>query len=209
MGIYLFSTAPLLSILEQAYHRQQHDFGRDILPGLVDSHRLFAYDFAGNRVPGIRDYEEPAYWRDVGTVDAYWQAHSDLLGARPRFDLFNSQWPIHASRYDAPASKLLGQRVENSIIGSGSLCQAALLKDCVIGQGTVIEDGAELEQCIVMDDVRIGCGARLRRTIVDRYNVLPAGIVVGHDADADRARFHIDPSGIVIVPRGEHTEPLY
>lgn len=208
MGIYLFSTDVLVDVLERAQQQNLHDFGRDVLPWLVDTHRLFAYDFTENRIPGLKPYETPAYWRDVGTIEAYWQAHRDLLGLEPRLDLYNPHWPLRVGRHDGPPIKLLGRRVENSIIGSGSLNKASTLRNCVIGQAVVLDEGSELEDCIVMDHVHIGRDCRLRNTIVDRYNTIEAGTTIGWNPEIDRQRYHLDSSGLVIVPRGNDTGPL-
>ncbi|MDX1605411.1 MAG: glucose-1-phosphate adenylyltransferase [Candidatus Competibacterales bacterium] len=209
MGIYLFSTEILMEVLEQVEERNLHDFGHDVLPFLLDSHhRLFAYDFTENHIPGIKPHEIPAYWRDVGTIDAYWQAHQDILGPQPPFDLFNDQWPLRVGRNAGPPAKLLGQQVENCMIGSGTFSKAKVLRNSIIGRGVLLEEGVEVEDCIITDHVRIGRNARLRRTIVDRYNHIPANTVIGEDSESDRQRFHLDPSGLVIVPRGQKVDPI-
>ncbi len=202
MGIYLFSTGVLENVLEQAQRQGLYDFGRDILPRLTSSQRLYAYDFTDNRIPGLKPHETPAYWRDVGTIEAYWEAHRDLLGHEPRFDLFNPRWPIRCSHHDGPAVRLLGQQVDNCLIGSGTTSRAALMAGCILGQNVVVEEGVRLEDCIILDHVHIGRNSRLRRAIVDRYNRIEPDSMIGWNPEFDRQRYHLDPSGVVIVPRG-------
>ena len=125
MGNYLFSRRVLVdALLADARQSTDHDFGKSIIPALVPTARVFAYDFQGNVVPGIKPYEEPGYWRDVGELDAYWRAHMDLLGETPAFDLDNRRWPIHAARYDGPPARIIGGEFENAQVGEGSLVRA-------------------------------------------------------------------------------------
>lgn len=207
MGIYLFSTEVLETMLEQAQRQGLRDFGGDILPRLVSSQRLYAYDFTDNRIPGLKPNEIPAYWHDVGTIETYWEAHRDLLGTEPRFDLFNPHWPIRCYHNNGPAVRLLGQRVDNCLVGSGTTSRAALMTGCILGQNVVVDEGARLEDCIIMDHVHIGRNSRLRHTIVDRYNRIEPDSVIGWNPEIDRQHYHLDPSGLVIVPRGVKNPP--
>jgi glucose-1-phosphate adenylyltransferase len=202
MGNYLFDPALLVDALQESRRRGEHDFGSHVLPRLLKTHRLFAYDFATNRVPGVKDYEEPAYWRDLGTIDAYYAAHKDVLGRQPRFDAFNPRWPIFSSSYQGPVSKVLGGSVENSLFSGGTVVDGATVRNSILRREVVLEPDVELEDCVIMDFCRIGRGARLRRVIVDRYNTIPAGATIGHDHAADAERYHVTPSGIVVVPMG-------
>lgn len=208
MGNYLFGVAALLEALEEAKQRGEHDFGRHILPRLARSRRVFAYDFAQNEVPGVRPYEEPGYWRDVGTIDAYFAAHQDILGAEPRFNLFNPRWSIRSSTYQGPTAKVLGGTIENSTLGAGTLIRGARVRNSVIRREVVLEQDVEVDECIIMDYSVVRRGAKLRRTIVDRYNNIEPGARIGYDARADAARFHVTGSGIVVVPKGRHIENL-
>ncbi|MCP5419881.1 MAG: glucose-1-phosphate adenylyltransferase [Gammaproteobacteria bacterium] len=203
MGNYVFNTSVLLNALEGAFQRGEHDFGQHILPRLMNTHRLYAYDFSSNKVPGVRDYEEAAYWRDVGTIDAYFQAHQDLLGLQPRLNLFNGQWPIYSSNYNGPVVKILGGNIENSMLGAGTFAHGAVVRNSTIRREVALEEGVELDECIIQDYVRIKKGARLRRVIVGRYNVIEEGTQIGYDAKADSLRYHASPSGIVVIPPGE------
>jgi glucose-1-phosphate adenylyltransferase len=202
MGNYVFSAACLMRALRAAHRSGQTDFGQHVLPRLLHTGRMFAYDFARNEVPGLNAYEEPAYWRDVGTIDAYFEAHQDTLGSEPRLDLFNPEWPILSSSYQGPVARVVGGEVDNSLLGAATLIQRAQVRNCILRREAVVEAGAQLEDCIIMDYVRIGRGARLRRVIVDRHNRVAAGTRIGLDAEEDRRRYPVSPNGVVVVPRG-------
>jgi glucose-1-phosphate adenylyltransferase len=208
MGNYLFNAEVLIDALRKAHGEGQHDFGRHILPKLKDTHRVFAYDFASNRVPGVKPYEEHAYWRDVGTIDAYFEAHQDLLGKEPRFDLFNPQWPIHSGPYQGPVANIIDGEIISSKIGAGTLVKGARVRNCVIRREVMLEPGVELEDCIIMDYSVIRRGSRLRRAIVDRYNVIEEGSRIGYDLARDRERYHVTESGIVVLHRGGRRHSL-
>jgi len=138
----------------------------------------------------------------VGTIDSYFDAHQDTLGDEPRLDLFNPEWPIFSSHYQGPVTRVVGGEVDNCLLGAAALIQRARIRNCIVRREAVVEEGAELEDCIIMDYVRIGLGARLRRTIVDRHNLIPAGTRIGFDSETDRARYSVSPGGVVVVPRG-------
>ena len=203
MGNYIFTTDVLIKALREGHRLGEKDFGKDLLPRLIQTQKVFAYDFCGNRIPGIRASEEQAYWRDVGTIDAYFAAHQDLLGEEPRFDLFNPRWRIGSSNYQGPSPKFLHAELDNSIISAGGLIKGARIRNSIVRREVFIEEDVELDECVIMDYAVLRKGARLRRTIVDRYNTIEAGDRIGYDADADRRRFTVTDSGIVVVPRGQ------
>jgi glucose-1-phosphate adenylyltransferase len=209
MGNYLFNRDTLIdTLVEDARRSTDHDFGRTIIPELFPRGRVFAYDFQSNQVPGLRPYEERGYWRDVGTIESYWQAHMDLLGEAPRLDLDNSAWPILASRYHGPAARILGGSIENSHVGEGSLIRHGTVRGSILGRGVQVDEGCVVEDSIVMDFTRLEKGVRLRRVIVDRYNRLERGTTIGEDPEEDGRRFHLDRSGIVVIPRGGRAHML-
>jgi glucose-1-phosphate adenylyltransferase len=209
MGNYLFSRAALVeALLTDARRSTDHDFGRSIIPELVPGGRVFAYDFQQNEIPGVKPYEEQAYWRDVGTIQSYWEAHMDLLGEAPRFDLDNDYWPIRTGAYSGPAVRFIGGDVDNAQIGEGSLVKRATIRNSILGRSVWVNEGAVIEDSIVMDHTTVGKGARLRRVIVDRFNIIPADAEIGLDPVADRRKHHVDPSGLVVVPRGGRREFL-
>jgi glucose-1-phosphate adenylyltransferase len=208
MGNYLFDAYTLVEAVKQAKERGESDFGRHILPRLICTHRVFAYDFSANRVPGLRDYEEPAYWRDVGTIDAYFASNQDVLGAEPRLNLFNPRWQIGSSNYQGPTAKIVDGDLRNCMLGGGALVKGASLRNTIVRREVVLEEGSELEDCIIMDYVVIRRGAKLKRAIVDRYNTVAAHARIGYDLDADRSRWFVTDSGIVVVPKGDYTPEI-
>lgn len=203
MGSYLFNRDVLVRALEEdAPRATEHDFGRTILPAIASKTKLYAYNFLENRIPGIRPYEEPGYWRDVGTVQSYWEANMDLLGPTPRFDLNNPQWPIHAAGLDLPCAQIEQSDVDDALLGEGCHLHGAKVRRSVLGRGVIVEEGAAVEECVVMDYTVVRRGASLRRTIVDRFNTIEAGQRIGFDPTQDHTLYYVDPSGIVVVPRG-------
>jgi len=202
MGNYLFASGCLVRTLRDAQRRGETDFGSHVLPRMLESHRVFAYDFASNTIPGLKPHEEQPYWRDVGTIDAYFDAHRDVLGDEPRFDLFNPQWPIYSSNYQGPVARVVRGDIDNSLLGAATVVHNARIRNSIVRREAVIEDGAEIDDCIIMDYARIGAGARLRRTIVDRHNLIERGARIGEDPEQDRENWTLSPSGVVVVPRG-------
>ena len=204
MGNYIFDARVLVEALVEANKRGETDFGAHVLPRLLNTHRLYAYDFTNNDVPGIKPGEERGYWRDVGDIDAYFSTHQDVLGEDPRFDAFNPQWPIYSSNYQGPVARILGGDIDNSLFGAASMvCRGARVHGSIIRREAVVEAGAVIEDCVIMDYARIGAGARLRRVIVDRHNRIEPGTHIGYDHDDDRRHYHLTPGGVVVVPRGD------
>ena len=209
MGNYLFSRQALVdALVADARRSTDHDFGRSIIPELVPGGRVFAYDFQRNEVPGVKPYEEAGYWRDVGTIDAYWEAHMDLLGESPRFDLDNRYWPIRSEHHPGPPARFIGAELDNCQVGEASLIKRATIRNSILGRSVWVNEGAVIEDSIVMDHTTVGKGARLRRAIIDRFNIVPADTEIGVDPAQDRRRFHGEPSGLVVVPRGGRREFL-
>jgi len=203
MGNYIFNRDILVeTLIEDARRSTDHDFGRTIIPELFPYAGVFAYDFLTNEVPGRRSHEEQGYWRDVGSIAAYWQAHMDLLGAQPLFDLDNPQWPILTAAYGGPAAHFISGEVVDSLIGEGCRIEHATVRRSILGRGVRIEPDAVVEESIVMDYTVVGRGAHLRRVIADRYNVVADGDTVGVDHLRDAQRYQVDGSGIVVLPRG-------
>lgn len=202
MGNYIFNTDVLVDALSKAQRKKQHDFGAHIIPDMVKTKKVFAYDFETNIVPGTKDYEEKGYWRDVGTIAAYFDAHMDMLGDRPFFELNNREWPIKPAGGEWPAAKIIKGKIENSLISDGVVVYDAVIKNSVIRSGSIIEEGVVIENAILMERTVVKKGARLRNVIVDKMNVIEEGEAIGFDADKDRFRCHIDQSGIAIIPRG-------
>jgi glucose-1-phosphate adenylyltransferase len=202
MGNYIFNRDLLLEKLAKAQRKKQHDFGAHVIPQLIGKGKVFAYDFALNIISGTRSYEEKGYWRDVGTIAAFFEAHMDLLGDSPHFELNNKFWPIHPACYEGPAAKILKGDIRNSIIAEGTVIHKAKIRNSIIRSGVIIEDGVHIEDCIIMDKVILKKGSSLKKVIVDKLNVISENEQIGFDPNKDRFRCHIDPSGIAIIPRG-------
>jgi glucose-1-phosphate adenylyltransferase len=203
MGNYLFNTQVLLQTLERDAARPgSHDFGRDIVSQLITTHRVLAYNFCDNHTPGLHPYEERGYWRDVGTLEAYWQAHMDVLGESPIFDLRNNQWPIVTDRYDGPPASLIRCQVNEALIGPGTRIVDAEVRRSVIGRNVTIEPGAHLDECIILNDAVIGSKSKLRGVIADRFNVIPPGTEIGYNASSDRNRYQVGKTGLIVLPQG-------
>ena len=204
MGNYLFNHDVLIEVLvEDARRSTDHDFGRTIIPELVPHLGVYAYNFMDNAIPGIRPHEEAGYWRDVGTIAGYWHAHMDLLGPEPRFDLDNDRWPILSAPYRGPSTRIILGDVTDSILGEGTLIDGGTVRRSIIGRGVRVGRGAAVEDSIIMERTTIAPGAAVRRAIIDRYNAIPEGQRIGEDGEADRRRYHVDSSGLIVVPRGQ------
>lgn len=203
MGNYLFDAELLAQVLEEdASKPGTHDFGRDIIPGLIKGHRVMAYNFHDNAIPGTKPHEERGYWRDVGTLDAYWRAHMDMLGDTPLLDLRNEDWPILTDTFDGPTASFSRATIEDSLVGQGSLVNDAKIRRSVIGRNVHIEHGAEIDECIILDGTKIGSKARLRRVIADRSNSIAESEEIGFVHETDEKRFQTTASGLVVLPRG-------
>ena len=209
MGNYLFEPRALLKVLQRVMEEDlEPDFGKTIVPLMVEDpdYRVAAYDFHRNVVPGVKPYEENGYWRDVGTLQAYWSAHMDLLGAQPKFDLNNRLWPIHSQAYHRASPRVLSGTIEDSSLGVGSVVDGARIVRSIIGRNTWIERGAEVVDSIVMDHCRIGHDARIHRGIVDRYNFVESGEVIAADQTQRRAGAKVE-GDLIAIPRGR-TRPI-
>jgi glucose-1-phosphate adenylyltransferase len=206
MGNYIFSTKVLLDELyaDAAREDSSHDFGRDILPGLIDRADMFAYDFQTNRIPGD-PAGAPNYWRDVGTIDAYFDANMDLREVSPELNLYNRQWPLRTAGYsDAPAKFIFdyeGRRGQalNSIVSGGTILSGGLVRGSVLGRGVKVHSNAYIEDCVIFDNCDIGRRARVRRAILDKNAQIPEDATIGYDLERDRELYHVTDSGIVVV----------
>jgi len=209
MGNYVFSARVLVEALaSDAARAGAHDFGRTIIPALLAERRkLYAYDFLQNEVPGVNPTEERGYWRDVGTIPAYFEAQMDLLGENPPLDLANPEWPMRTGPYPGSGSRILSAEITDSVLGEGVHISRARIRRSVIGRGVIVEGDAEIADSVVMDHTLIGEGARVERAILDRFNQIPPGAAV---SAAEAGRFqgaHVDPAGIIVLPRG-FTRPV-
>jgi glucose-1-phosphate adenylyltransferase len=207
MGNYIFSTRTLLQLLEEdAKHPESnHDFGKDILPKLAGNGRMYAYNFQTNRIPG-----EPAdsvpYWRDVGTIEAYYEANMDLRYVSPALNLYNREWPLRSTSYSDPPAKFTfddanrrGQAID-SVVAGGCILSGGVVRNSVLGRGVRVHAGAMVEDCVILDNCDIGRRAKIRRAILDKNVKIPEDGMIGYDLEVDRARgYHVTETGIVVV----------
>jgi glucose-1-phosphate adenylyltransferase len=206
MGNYIFSTGLLLRELyaDAENENSSHDFGRDILPSLVGRSELFAYDFQTNRIPGDPPGAQ-SYWRDVGTLEAYYEANMDLRSVDPALNLYNREWRLRTAGYEDPPAKFTfdeeGRRGVgiDSIVAGGTILSGGSVKNSVIGRGCRIHAGAMIEDSIVFDNCDIGRRAKIKRAILDKNVRVPEGATIGYDLEQDAKRYHVTESGIVVV----------
>jgi len=202
MGNYIFNAGLMESALKEDAERVgAHDFGKSILPLLCQKARVYAYNFHEDTIPGLRDYEEVGYWRDVGTIPAYFDAHMDLLGSKPVLDLNNRLWPIRGEAFEGGAVRIIRGEVEDSILGEGTLVEHAKVHRSILGRGVLLEEGAEVEDSIIMDFSRVGKGARLKKAIIDRFCTVGDGIEIGYEKAPSGRDLITDPCGIQVLPR--------
>jgi len=216
MGNYIFSTRTLVDLLKADAKdpNSHHDFGRDILPKLAGNAPIYAYNFETNRIPGEAEDAIP-YWRDVGTIEAYYEANMDLNHIQPELNLFNRQWPVRSTSYPDPPAKFAfdepNRRGEalDSIVSGGCILSGGVVRKSVLGRGVRVHSGALVEGCVIMDNCDIGRRAKVRRAILDKNVHVPEDALVGYDLEADRARgWHVTDSGIVVIGRQHSTVPV-
>jgi glucose-1-phosphate adenylyltransferase len=205
MGIYIFSRTLLCRLLREDHNNpnSSKDFGKDILPKLIHTHEVYGYDFAdeGGRVRG-----EP-YWRDVGTIDSFFEAHKDMLKANPPLDLYQRDWSIRTTEKQAPPARTLDSvdgtksEIENAMMGSGVIVSGGVVKNSVLSRNVRVGQNASVHDGVLFDHVRIGAGAKVRNCIIDKHVRVPAGERIGYDLESDRERFTVSPGGIVVVPK--------
>ena len=206
MGNYIFSSAVLQNELnaDASDENSTHDFGKDIFPGLVRKANVSVYNFAANHVQGDPPGWEP-YWRDVGTIDAYYEANMDLRAIIPALNLYNRDWPVRSASHPDPPAKFVfdqdGRRGHaiDSVVSSGCILSGGLVRNSVLGRRVRVHGGAVVEDSILLDNCDIGRGARVRRSILDKNARVPENETVGHDLERDRRLHRVTESGIVVV----------
>jgi glucose-1-phosphate adenylyltransferase len=215
MGNYLFTTDALVQeiVRDAGDPNSAHDFGKSIVTAMHARKRVYVYDFAQNRVPG-QNTREQGYWRDVGSLDAYYQANMDLVAVDPVFSLYNFDWPIFTIRYNYPPAKFVfanekeGRvgRATDSLISEGCIISGGRLHHCIVSPKVRVNSYAEVEDSIIFENVNVGRHCRIRRCIIDKHVDVPAGTVIGHDPEEDRKRFQVTESGLVVIPKGMRIE---
>jgi len=209
MGNYVFTTEALLEALKEDADDEDsvHDMGTNIMPMMVKKGSAYVYDFADNDVPGAEE-RDLGYWRDVGTIDAYYDAHMDLVAVHPIFNLYNQQWPIYTYHPQLPPAKFVeGGIAQESMVGAGVIVAGATVRHSVISPNVRLAAGAYVEGSVLMDGVQIGRGAVVRRAILDKNVVVPEGAHIGLEPDLDRARYHVSEGGIAVLGKTQLALP--
>ena len=208
MGNYVFTTTALVDALREdaADSSSVHDMGGSIIPMFVERGTASVYDFARNQVPGATERDR-SYWRDVGTLDSYYDAHMDLISVHPIFNLYNAEWPIHTQVPALPPAKFVqnGTATE-SMIASGSILSGCSVERSVVANNVRIHSGAHVEGSVILAGTEIGRGAVVRNAILDKHVLVPDGARIGVDLDADRSRFNVTESGITVIGKGVQVE---
>jgi glucose-1-phosphate adenylyltransferase len=210
MGNYVFTAEALIDAVttDAQDETSRHDIGGNLIPTLVGRGDARVYDFAANEVPGATDRDR-GYWRDVGTLDAYYDAHMDLISVSPIFNLYNQQWPIHTFPDPLPPAKFVfdedGRRGHalDSMVCAGAVLSGGVARRSVLSPGVHLHSYAEVEDSILMHNVDVGRDAVVRRAILDKDVRIAPGATIGVDPDADRERFAVSAGGIVVIPKGE------
>ncbi|MGH9770443.1 MAG: glucose-1-phosphate adenylyltransferase [Candidatus Acidiferrales bacterium] len=205
MGVYIFNTQLLVPILiaDAEDPLSSHDFGKDVLPRIINRYGVYAYNFVDE------NKKETSYWRDVGTIDAYHEANMDIIAVSPVFNCYDKSWPLHTWQQQYPPAKFvfadpdrMGMAVD-SIISGGSIVSGGRVVKSVLGYDVRVNSYSEVEESIVFNHVNIGRSCRIRRAIIDRHVSLPEGTVIGYDLEADRARYSVSDNGVVVVVRAD------
>jgi glucose-1-phosphate adenylyltransferase len=214
MGIYVFTARFLFEQLLDDANRQEsrHDFGRDIIPSVISSNRVLAFPFRDQQ--NRRD----AYWRDVGTIDAYYEANMDLVSVEPELNLYSNDWPIRTYQPVLPPPKFVfrgGQdaarqgRALDSIVCLGSIISGGLVQGSIIGSQARVNSYSDIQDSILFDGVEVGRHCKIRRAIIDKYVSIPPHTQIGYDLEMDRARgFTVSERGVVVIPRVDSLEDL-
>jgi len=210
MGNYIFNTPSLLEALERdaAIESSAHDFGRDIIPTMVvKGSRVYVYDFQKNRVPG--EDEGSAYWRDIGTIHAYWAAQMDLVAIQPAFNLYNRRWPIRTGINHDPPAKFVFRDEANARVGIAT--ESLVSMGCIISGGRIhrsvlsnrcrVNSFSEIEESVLFENVVIGRHVKIRRAIVDKDVEIPSGTEIGYNLEEDKKRWFVSDDGITVIPK--------
>jgi glucose-1-phosphate adenylyltransferase len=201
MGIYIFNTEFLFEqlIRDADTPNSSHDFGKDIIPAAINKYRVFAYPFRD------QDTGKQAYWRDVGTVDAFWSANLELIGVTPELNLYDDEWPIWTYQEQLPPAKFIfdeedrrGMAVD-SMVSGGCIISGAYVDRSLLFSNVCIDEHSRLQQSVVLPEVNIGKGCKINKAVIDKGCNIPDGTVIGHNVQDDRNRFYVTEKGVVLV----------
>ncbi|PTA46271.1 glucose-1-phosphate adenylyltransferase [Micromonospora sp. RP3T] len=214
MGNYVFSTGALCEAVERDAEDKtsKHDMGGSIIPMLVERGEANVYDFKDNEVPGSTDRDR-GYWRDVGTLDSFYDAHMDLINVHPVFNLYNFDWPIYTDQPPYPPAKFVHQwgervgRAVGSMVSPGAVISGSLVENSVVSPKAKVHSWAHVDGAVLMEGVEIGRHAVVRRAILDKNVYVPEGAEIGVDLEKDRQRYTVSDNGIVVIGKGQRVEP--
>ena len=211
MGNYIFGKDVLLKALDEdeKIENSSHDFGKNVIPMLLEQGKnIFVYNFATNEFSGITDAER-GYWRDVGSIDAYWQANMDLLDSNPELNLYSKDWPLRTFNYNYPPAKFVwqeGDRVgmaTNSMVSEGCVVSGGSISKCVLSPKVRINSYSQVYESILMENVDVGRYSRIKKAIIDKNVKIPPNTRIGYNREEDiRRGFHVSPDGVTVVPKG-------
>ncbi len=211
MGNYLFKTDSLVRevVRDAADDKSAHDFGKNIISNMFKESRVFVYDFATNSYPGMLD-KERGYWKDVGNIDVYYDSNMELTQVDPTFNLYNDRWPIFTTRHNFPPAKFVfadkdtGRvgHATDSLVSEGCILSGGHVHRCVLSPKVRVNSFTEIEDSILFENVEVGRRCKIRKAIIDKNVVVPAGTTIGFDPEEDKKRFHVTPNGVVVIPKG-------
>lgn len=221
MGNYIFGAGDILQLLKNDYSAagSSHDFGKDIIPSLVNTGRLYAYNFYTNKIPG-QDISEKPYWRDVGTLRAYFEANMDLRSTRPLLDLYNPKWPIYNYHFSLPPAKFvhneevdrhgltrIGKAI-NSIVCDGCIVSGGTVTNSILFNSVFVHSYTTIHNSILLNDVDIGEHCRIRNCIIDKHNMIPPGTIIGYNREEDAKRYYVvdldNDSWLTVIQKDRH-----
>ena len=201
MGIYIFNKDLLFELLirDADTPNSSHDFGKDVIPHAIEKYRVYAYPFT-DASTGIQ-----SYWRDVGTIDAFWEANIELIGVTPELNLYDKEWPIWTHQEQLPPAKFIfdsddrrGMAVD-SMVSGGCIISGAIVRKSLLFSNVTIASYSTIESSVVLPDVNIGKNCQINNAIIDKGCEIPDGTIIGHDEEADKERFYVSPKGVVLV----------